>query len=217
MRPRATPAVGSAAASQPPAERPVPLGSGFQRSTLLSLPGPIRDPYVVLGISSAASDEQLHAAYRRLVRLHHPDHNPGDPDAARRFEEIQEAYVRVRQLRSTRPTKPQASPTSATDPDVEARLAKLERELRKARARRERAKRAAAAEVAAESMKRPSDEELGYVTTDDSFAKIAADASSELSSWLDRAKDQPARRRVTDLLDELAAKVSGDRDRGSSE
>ena len=55
------------------------------------------------------------------------------------------------------------------------------------------------------------------MTTDDSFAKIVADASSELLSWLDRAKDQPARRRVADLLDELAAKVSGDRDRGSSE
>jgi curved DNA-binding protein CbpA len=180
------------------------------------MPGPIRDPYVVLGVGPGTSDEQLHAAYRRLVRLHHPDHNPGDPDAARRFEEIQDAYARIRQLRAKRPAEARPPPSAESDPDVKARLAELERKLRKARARRERARRATA-ETAAQSTKRPSDEELGYVTTGDSFAKIVADASSELSSWLDRAQDQPARRRVADLLDELAAKVRGDRDRGSSQ
>jgi curved DNA-binding protein CbpA len=180
------------------------------------MPGPIRDPYLVLGVSPGTSDEQLHAAYRRLVRLHHPDHNPGDLDAARRFEEVQDAYARVRQLRAKRPTEAQAPPPPESEPDVEARLAELERKLLKARARQERARRAAA-EAAAENAKRPSDEELGYVTTDDSFAKIVADASSELSSWLDRAQEQPARRRVADLLNELAAKVKGDRHRGSGE
>ena len=178
------------------------------------MPAPIRDPYKVLGLSPGASDEQLHAAYRRLVRLHHPDHNPGDPDAARRFEEVQEAYARVRQLRATRPAEAQAPPSSGSDPRVEARLEQLERELREAQAARERTRRAAA-QAAADRTKRASDEELGYVKTDDSFTKILADASSELSNWLDQTNDQPTRRRVADLIDELAAKVRGDRDRGS--
>jgi molecular chaperone DnaJ len=31
-------------------------------------------------------------AYRRLARANHPDHNPGDPAAGRRFLEVSEAY-----------------------------------------------------------------------------------------------------------------------------
>ena len=36
-------------------------------------------------------DDELHAAYRHLVQLHHPDHNNGSPESARRFEAVQEA------------------------------------------------------------------------------------------------------------------------------
>jgi curved DNA-binding protein CbpA len=177
---------------------------------------PIHDPYRVLGVSPGISDEQLHTAYRRLVQLHHPDHNPGDVDASRRFEEIQEAYARVRRLRARAPTEAQASPASAADPDVEARLAKLDRELRDAQAARARARRAAR-EAAADSTNRPSDEELGYVTTDDSFGKILADAGSEFSDWLDQPRDQSARRRVVDLIDQLSARLRGDSGPGSRE
>lgn len=180
---------------------------------------PLRDPYVVLGVRPSVSDDELHAAYRRLVRLHHPDHNPGDPDAARRFEEVQEAYAHARQLRADRSPKDQSPPDVATDPAVDRRIEDLERELREAQAARERAQRAAreAAQRAAReaSASRPSDEELGYVTTDDSFAKILEDARSELSSWLGEPREQPARRRVADLLDDLAAKLKGDADPGS--
>jgi curved DNA-binding protein CbpA len=173
------------------------------------MPTPIRNPYVVLGLSPGTSDEQLRAAYRRLVQLHHPDHNPGDPDAARRFEEIQEAYARVSELRAKAPTEDQAAPNVQADPEVEARLTKLERELRDAHAARERARRAAA-EAASADIKRPSDEELGYVTTDDSFSKILADARSEVSDRLADASEHPVGRRVADLIDELAAKLKRD-------
>src|SRR5437870_5007272 len=55
-----------------------------------------RDPYQVLGVPAGASSEELHDAYRRLVKLHHPDHNGGSPESTRRFQEIQEAYDAVR-------------------------------------------------------------------------------------------------------------------------
>ena len=49
--------------------------------------------YESLGVSPDASDEALKAAYRKLAKLHHPDHNPNDPDAARRFRQVAAAVA----------------------------------------------------------------------------------------------------------------------------
>src|SRR5262245_36123442 len=87
------------------------------------------DPYTVLGVKPGVSDEELRAAYRRLVQLHHPDHNNGSPEAARRFEEVQEAYASIVEQRRRNPVPPRHPPPPPTDPDLEARLADIEREL----------------------------------------------------------------------------------------
>src|SRR5437588_11747898 len=57
------------------------------------------DPYQTLGVSPDVSDAELRTAYRRLVRLHHPDHNGGSVESARRFEAVQEAYTAVLSMR----------------------------------------------------------------------------------------------------------------------
>jgi putative DNA primase/helicase len=47
--------------------------------------------YIVLGVRSSATPDDIKAAYRRLSRELHPDVNP-DPDAAKRFRDVKEAY-----------------------------------------------------------------------------------------------------------------------------
>ena len=160
------------------------------------------DPYVVLGVRADASDEEIRSAYRRLVQLHHPDHNHGSAESERRFEEVQEAYAQVRKLRASgaqAAAPPPPPPRAAADPDLDARLKDMERDLREAHLARERARMAAAEAAASAEHKRPSDEELGYIKTDDSFSKIFADAGASLSEQLadlfDDARDEIKRRR----------------------
>jgi DnaJ-class molecular chaperone len=51
------------------------------------------DPYEVLGVDRAADEATVQRAYRVLAKRLHPDLNPGDPGAERRFKAISEAYA----------------------------------------------------------------------------------------------------------------------------
>ncbi len=69
-------------------------------------PGGKRDPYVVLGCSPSSSDEEVKKRYRELLGRYHPDKFIGqnlDEEfvalASRKFQEIQEAYGRIRAAR----------------------------------------------------------------------------------------------------------------------
>ena len=206
----------------------------------------MQDPYSVLGVRRDAPDAEVRTAYRRQVKLHHPDHNNGSPESAQRFEAVQDAYAEIQRLRGgtragTRTSSgsrgPAASSTRAgagtrartntppkpprSNSDIEDRLAALEHQVQQARRARDRAQEAAreaarAAREAAESVRaaarsqerppdaeRPSDEELGYIKTDDTIGKILSDARSTLSNQYGKVRQHPVARRVSDLIDGL--------------
>ena len=52
-----------------------------------------RDYYEVLGVSRDADEATLKKAYRQVAKKYHPDMNPGDAEAEKKFKEASEAYA----------------------------------------------------------------------------------------------------------------------------
>src|SRR5690554_4800334 len=49
------------------------------------------DYYKVLGVSEKATSDEIKKAYRKLARKYHPDLNPNDEQAQKKFQEVNEA------------------------------------------------------------------------------------------------------------------------------
>ena len=64
----------------------------------------IDDPYKVLGVSPDASDEEIKTAYRKLAKQYHPDRNPGDAAAAKKMQQINDAYDQIKNPENQRRT-----------------------------------------------------------------------------------------------------------------
>ncbi|MBE6718708.1 MAG: molecular chaperone DnaJ [Ruminococcaceae bacterium] len=52
-----------------------------------------RDYYEVLGVDKSSDEQSIKKAYRKLAKQYHPDMNPGDKEAEKKFKEINEAYA----------------------------------------------------------------------------------------------------------------------------
>ena len=51
------------------------------------------DYYEILGVGKDANEKEIKRAYKKLVKKYHPDANPGDKDAAKKFRKVTEAYA----------------------------------------------------------------------------------------------------------------------------
>ena len=51
-----------------------------------------KDYYSTLGVARDASPEDIQKAYRTLARKYHPDMNPDDATAKKKFQEVQSAF-----------------------------------------------------------------------------------------------------------------------------
>ncbi len=54
-----------------------------------------KNPFLILGVTAEATDEQIKRAYRQLSIKYHPDRNPGDETATTKFREITEAFQQI--------------------------------------------------------------------------------------------------------------------------
>ena len=52
---------------------------------------PFIDYYKTLGIDKSASESDIKKAYRKLARKYHPDLNPDDKEAEKKFKAVNEA------------------------------------------------------------------------------------------------------------------------------
>jgi DnaJ-class molecular chaperone len=50
------------------------------------------DYYAILGVGKTADDKEIKSAFRKLAMKWHPDKNPGNAEAEKKFKEINEAY-----------------------------------------------------------------------------------------------------------------------------
>lgn len=81
------------------------------------------EDFLTLGLKPTASTEEVKARYRSLAKEHHPDLNPGDAAAERKFKRITSAYTQalLSSAKRERQAERMAGSSSSSRGDVRSR------------------------------------------------------------------------------------------------
>lgn len=74
------------------ADSVTPFGQKANQLKIGGIMADKRDYYEVLGVSKEATESDIKKSYRKLAKKYHPDINPNDETAAKKFREATEAY-----------------------------------------------------------------------------------------------------------------------------
>ena len=94
----------------------------------------IKDCYAILGVSKDASLDDVKHAYRRKAFELHPDLNPDDPNAGKKFQFLNEAYVALSALLQN---QEQSKEQEKQEQDASAQTESAKKKKRRKRARRQ--------------------------------------------------------------------------------
>ena len=93
----------------------------------------MKDPYSILGVSKKASDEEVKAAYKALVRKYHPDNYPDDNPlkelANEKMQEVNEAYDAIVRMREEAEKNKNNSSSSYSSYDARSAYAEIRRTI----------------------------------------------------------------------------------------
>ena len=93
----------------------------------------MKDPYSILGVSKKASDEEVKAAYKALIRKYHPDNygddNPLKELANEKTQEINEAYDEIMRMRANSSSGEQSSDGANSSYTSEGAYAEIRRTI----------------------------------------------------------------------------------------
>lgn len=83
----------------------------------------LKECYEILNLKKGADLAAVKSAYRRLAFELHPDLNPGNPDASRRFQRLNEAYVALSAMLASQEArqKPAGEKSRTEEPGAETR------------------------------------------------------------------------------------------------
>ncbi len=79
----------------------------------------LEEGYHILGTSQGADMDAIKSAYRRMAFSLHPDLNPKDPNAKRKFQRLNEAYLLLKHYHENKAQKPKPPPGKKPPPREE--------------------------------------------------------------------------------------------------
>ena len=132
----------------------------------------LKECYRILELPQSADLDEIKKAYRRLAFALHPDLNPGMPDAVRRFQEVNEAYVLLSKT---------LQEESRRDPRVQHRRPPKDQQAQAQAQMRAAAQAEAQAKARAEAQARARAETQARVRAE-AQARAAASAAAQASS-----------------------------------